>query len=411
MNKETNKLIPDLRFPEFVNEGEWEEKELSELGELINGLTYSPSDVQEKGLLVLRSSNIQNGQIDLNDCVFVNPDIKGVNLTDPDDILICVRNGSKNLIGKNAIIPMVLPLATHGAFMTVFRAKHPKFTFQLFQTDNYYNQVNADLGATINSINGKNFLKYKFIVPKPNEQQKIASCLSSLDEVIAAHSQKLDLLKEHKKGLMQNLFPQEGKKVPKLRFKEFVNDGEWVETTFGSTATFINGRAYKQEELLDKGKYRVLRVGNFFTNNNWYYSDLELDADKYCDNGDLLYAWSASFGPRIWQGEKTIYHYHIWKVVENPEIDKNFLLKLLDNETEKMKSQNANGFALLHITKGTIENWKCKIPTIKNEQQKIASCISSLDALIEAQTEKIEQLRLHKKGLMQCLIPKINDYK
>ena len=93
MSKDKNKLIPELRFPEFMNDGDWDEKELNELGNLINGLTYSPNDVREKGLLVLRSSNVQNGQIDLNDCVFVDPEIKGANLTKTDDILVCVRNG------------------------------------------------------------------------------------------------------------------------------------------------------------------------------------------------------------------------------------------------------------------------------------------------------------------------------
>ena len=83
---------------------------------------------------------------------------------------------------------------------------------------------------------------------------------------------------------------------------------------------FINGRAYKQPELLSEGKYPVLRVGNFFTNSNWYYSNLELEEDKYCDYGDLLYAWSASFGPRIWDGEKSIYHYHIWKILPKENI-------------------------------------------------------------------------------------------
>src|SRR5690606_36503976 len=167
-----DKLIPELRFPEFENEGEWDVKELSELGDLINGLTYSPNDVRENGLLVLRSSNIQNGVIDLNDCVYVRKDIKGPNLSKPNDILVCVRNGSKNLISKNAIIPEGIPSATHGAFMTVLRAKSAEFVFQLFQTDFYDKQVKADLGATINSINGKNFLKYEFPLPKnPHEQQ------------------------------------------------------------------------------------------------------------------------------------------------------------------------------------------------------------------------------------------------
>lgn len=201
--------VPKLRFKEFEKDPNWEVKELNQLGNLINGLTYSPEDVREKGILVLRSSNIQNGLIDFNDCVYVRTDIKGANLTKPNDILICVRNGSKNLIGKNAIIAEEIPLATHGAFMTVFRAKNPKFIFQLFQTDFYDKHVNADLGATINSINGKNFLKYKFPIPEnPKEQKKIADILSSLDEIIKEQANKIEQMKLHKKGLLQGLFPK-----------------------------------------------------------------------------------------------------------------------------------------------------------------------------------------------------------
>lgn len=201
--------VPKLRFKEFEKDGEWNFKKLNKLGNLINGLTYSPDDVREEGLLVLRSSNVQNGLIDLNDSVYVRTDIQGANLSKPNDILICVRNGSKNLIGKNAIIPKGMPLSTHGAFMTVFRATNPEFVFQLFQTDYYETQVKADLGATINSINGKNFLKYEFPVPEnPKEQQKIASCLSALDELITAQEEIIEQLKQHKKGLMQGLFPK-----------------------------------------------------------------------------------------------------------------------------------------------------------------------------------------------------------
>ncbi len=192
--------------------------------------------------------------------------------------------------------------------------------------------------------------------------------------------------------------------VPSLRFPEFRDAEEWDSTTFGAAATFINGKAYKQEELLDQGKYRVLRVGNFFTNKDWYFSDLELEENKYCDRGDLLYAWSASFGPRIWAGEKVIYHYHIWKVVEAKGIDKQFLFVLLDYETERMKATSANGLGLLHITKGAIEGWECWFPK-KDEQQKIADCLSSIDALISAQSQKVEALKTHKKGLMQQLFP------
>jgi type I restriction enzyme S subunit len=199
--------LPRLRVPQFINAGSWEETRLSQMGELVSGLTYSPDDVRESGLLVLRSSNVQNGEIALNDNVYVDPSIKGVNLSQPDDILICVRNGSKALIGKSALIPKGMPLCTHGAFMTVFRARAPRFVFQLFQTARYQKQVAGDLGATINSINGSQFLKYKFVVPKPAEQNRIATCLSSLDELIAAQRDRLTALQTHKQGLLQQLFP------------------------------------------------------------------------------------------------------------------------------------------------------------------------------------------------------------
>ena len=199
--------VPKLRFPEFRNAGEWEEKRLGDLGTLVSGLTYSPTDVRDGGLLVLRSSNIQNGEITLDDCVYVRRDVNGANLTQPDDILICVRNGSKQLIGKNTIVPKGMPVCTHGAFMTVFRASAPHFARVLLQTTAYQNQVAADLGATINSINGRQLLRYRFAVPKPTEQQRIADCLGSLDDLIAAEGRKLDALRQHKQGLMQQLFP------------------------------------------------------------------------------------------------------------------------------------------------------------------------------------------------------------
>ena len=129
---------------------------------------------------------------------------------------------------------------------------------------------------------------------------------------------------------------------------------EWPMVELGKFARLINGRAYKQEELLRDGPTPVLRVGNFFSNRDWYYSDLELENDKYCDAGDLLYAWSASFGPRIWEGPRAIFHYHIWKVETTEIIDKRFLFHLLEADSEKIKSEG-HGIAMRHTTKGFME--------------------------------------------------------
>lgn len=185
---------------------------------------------------------------------------------------------------------------------------------------------------------------------------------------------------------------------PKLRFPEFERD--WEIQKLGGISTFINGKAFNQSELKESGKYPILRVGNLFTNNHWYYSDLELDGSKYIDCGDLIYAWSATFGPRIWNDGKVIYHYHIWKVECGHSINKLFYYHLLDNETLRMKNNSSNGFALLHITKGTIENWTSSIPTLP-EQTKIASFLSTVDEKINLLKKQLSLLKQYKKGVMQ----------
>jgi type I restriction enzyme S subunit len=419
------KLIPEIRFPEFKNEGEWEIEELNELGELINGLTYSPDDVSDKGLLVLRSSNIQNGMIELNDCVYVREGIKGANLSKPNDILVCVRNGSKNLIGKNAIIPKGLPLSTHGAFMTVFRASNPELVFQLFQTDFYDTQVKADLGATINSINGKNFLKYEFPIPKnPKEQQKIAYCLSSLDEVISANSQKLDLLKDHKKALMQNLFPQEGEKVPKYRFKEFEKDGEWVEKKLGELIELkgrIGYRGYTLEDIVGKGEGAISmspsNINEFgtlsFTKSTYItWAKYEESPEIVLQNGfTVLVKTGSTFGKVAYiknLNDKTTINPQL-VVLKPKKVDSYFLYLLVSNTAIQTQiNETVVGGAIPTLSQESISKFEILVPKTK-EQEKIADCLSSLNDLIISQTERIEQLKLHKKGLMQGLFPKIND--
>ena len=146
-------------------------------------------------------------------------------------------------------------------------------------------------------------------------------------------------------------------------------DVGWEMVKLGEVCKVINGKAYKQEELLESGKYAVLRVGNFFSNRSWYYSDLELDEDKYCHKGDLLYAWSASFGPRIWDGEKTIYHYHIWKMIpDEKRINKLFLHHILDKDTEDIKAEGGRGIAMMHITKAGMELREIPLPPLSIQQ-------------------------------------------
>ena len=188
----------------------WEMKPLKSIGTCKNGLTYSPDDIVENGgLLVLRSSNIQNSQIALEDNVFVREDIKLNYKVQENDILVCVRNGSKDLIGKNALITKEVEGSVFGAFMTVYRSKYSNFIFQLLQTDLYQKQINNNLGATINQITSKHLNSFKFPFPPLEEQKKIADILSTVDKKIAFVEENINATEELKKGLMQKLLTGE----------------------------------------------------------------------------------------------------------------------------------------------------------------------------------------------------------
>ncbi|AWI39924.1 restriction endonuclease subunit S [Lactiplantibacillus plantarum] len=148
----------------------------------------------------------------------------------------------------------------------------------------------------------------------------------------------------------------------------------------GDVATFINGRAYKQSELLDSGKYKVLHVGNLYTNVSWYYSNLELADKYYINKGDLVYTWSATFGPHIWNGDKVIYHYHIWKIELSNYLDRDFALQILEADKARLLS-STNGSTMIHITKSDMESKVISLPTIE-EQKKLGSYLMKFDTLI-----------------------------
>lgn len=190
--------------------------------------------------------------------------------------------------------------------------------------------------------------------------------------------------------------------VPKIRFKGFTD--AWEQRKLGELVQFVNGRAYKQEELLDVGKYKVVRVGNFNTNEKWYFSDLELETDKYMDNGDLLYLWATSFGPVIWQEEKAIFHYHIWKLKNFESLDKKYLYSFLEWDKNKI-SQNTNGSTMVHITKNMIEQRDIEYPT-KSEQYRIGSLLESVDNLITLHQRKYNQVVNFKKAMLEKMFPK-----
>lgn len=175
---------------------------------------------------------------------------------------------------------------------------------------------------------------------------------------------------------------------------------EWKEYKLGDVVRLINGRAYLQHELFDKGKYKIVRVGNLSGGDKWFYSDMELSEEKYCEDGDLLYAWACNFGPYIWKGCKTIYHYHIWKLIEDDDVvDKLFLFYYLKYLTPYWLG-NVNGSVMVHITKGTMEKFLISLPSLA-AQRRIATILKSLDDKIEVNRRINDNLEQQAQALFK----------
>lgn len=219
-------------------------------------------------------------------------------------------------------------------------------------------------------------------------QEKIADKLDVVVRIIALRQQELQRLDDLVKARFVELFGD-----------PIINSRGWQAMALENNATLLNGRAYKQDELLDRGKYPVLRVGNFFSNRGWFYSDLELEEDKYCNNGDLLYAWSASFGPQIWRGSKVIYHYHIWKVLVGKAYNKQFLCSLLEYTTKRLM-HDTHGIAMMHLTKSGMEKTEFIVPPMELQEQ-FAAFVEQTDKSKAVIQKALAEAQLLFDSLMQ----------
>lgn len=246
----------------------------------------------------------------------------------------------------------------------------------------------ASSGTSIPQLTVPDIKKNEIELYSLSVQETIADKLDAVGRVIELRQQQLQTLDELVKARFIELF---GDPV--------LNQHGWRKVALEVNATLLNGRAYKQDELLDSGKYPVLRVGNFFSNRGWYYSDLELDDDKYCDNGDLLYAWSASFGPQIWNGGKVIYHYHIWKVLVGEAYNRQFLCKLLEYATESLMG-DTHGIAMMHLTKSGMEKTEFIVPPIERQEQ-FAAFVEQADKSKVAVQKALDEAQLLFDSLLQ----------
>jgi type I restriction enzyme, S subunit len=189
---------------------------------------------------------------------------------------------------------------------------------------------------------------------------------------------------------------------------DFPLPAQWATAPLADLATVLNGRAYKQSELLDTGT-PVLRVGNLFTSNKWYYSDLKLEEDKYCNDGDLIFAWSASFGPFIWNGGRAIYHYHIWKLpLHSPaDLSRDYLYLYLLNKTDEIKA-SGHGISMVHMTKEKMERLEVPLPPLA-EQHRIVAKVDELMVLCDQLEAARQERRQGQQRLVAASLQRLNQ--
>ena len=345
----------------------WKYKNLGDVIDITMGQSPSSDTYNESEGLPFFQGNADFGKMHPNVRVYCNAPIR---IADKKDILISVRApiGAINIADRKCCI---------GRGLAALRGsnKYENRFLYYFLNASKEKLIAQGTGSTFKSI-GKDTLKSLQVpVLTISEQERIVAELDLLSGIIdkqKAQLKELDILAQ---SIFYDMF---GNPVE--------NEKGWETKQLSSVSTLINGRAYSQNELLDEGKYKILRVGNFFTNSNYYYSNLELEDDKYCNTGDLLFAWSASFGAFIWDGGKVIYHYHIWKVLYDKDVLDIQYYRFLLNTMTTFFMKDVHGIGMVHLTKAGMEQYLLPIPPLAL-QKSFADRI----AAIEMQKNSINQ--------------------
>ena len=399
MSKEVkNKIVPRLRFPEFRNDLECGEKTL---GSLCSTIASGKDNIDANGEYYLYGSTGIIGRTN--------------NYSHDGDFLLVARVGANaglltRATCKFGVTDNTLVISPNNLENIDFI----KYTLEKFGL----NKLVFGSGQPL--ITGGQLKSLFIYSPKPQEQQKIADCLSSLDELISAQNQQLEALKAHKKGLMQQLFPAEGETVPQLRFAEFRDSGEWVEKMLGELLQFKNGINASKEQYGKGIKFiNVLDIlQNEYITHKKIIGSVEV-SDEMVNNfsvnyGDILFQRSSETQEEVGTANVYLDKEHVATfggfVIRGKKIgiyDPVFLNKLLKTQAIRNSiSSKSGGSTRFNIGQESLISIKILLPSL-NEQQKIASCLSALDELITAQKEKIAALKMHKKGLMQGLFPAV----
>ncbi|BAS68178.1 restriction endonuclease subunit S [Bathymodiolus septemdierum thioautotrophic gill symbiont] len=424
-------LEPELRFPEFLGMGKWDKIKFIDVADkkikwsFIGGpfgSNLKSSDYVADGIRIIQLQNIGDGEFKGDYKIFTSEEKANELLSNniyPNEIILSKMGDP---VGRACLIP-----DTHKRYVMCSDGIRLVVDEELFSKYFIYTLINSvqfralvektATGSTRKRIGLDDLKKLLMIVPKRDEQQKIADCLSSIDELITSHTKKYDALKAHKKGLMQQLFPAEGETVPKLRFPAFRDAGEWEERKLGEVASFLKGKGISKADITTDGKQPCIRYGELYTLYNETIENISSHTNITANNlvlsksNDVIIPASGETQEDIATAscvmESGIALGGDLNIIRT-KMNGVFLSYYLNSAKKYFIAQMSQGISVVHLYPSQLKNLGINIPKII-EQQKIANCLSSIDNLITTQAQKIESLKAHKKGLMQQLFPATDE--
>ena len=357
----------------------WEQRKLPEFVSFFNGLTYTPDDVQETGTLVLRSSNVKNGEIVDADNVYVSDEVVTSENVKEGDIIVVVRNGSRALIGKHAQIKASMPNTVIGAFMSGIRSEHSSFVNALLDTSAFENEIAKNMGATINQITGYMFSKMEFMIPSGEEQDKIGAYFKQLDHLITLHQRKLEHVKKMKKSMLQKMFPKKNQLYPEVRFPGFTD--AWEQRKLGEVVEFLDTMRKPLEGAKRiSGPYPYYGASGIVDYVDGYLFDEELIllSEDGANITDRNYPVCFLTSGKYWVNN----HAHVLKTKEGNE--NNFICNSLERKDYK---QYNTGMAMPKLNQEVCKGIPISCPTFA-EQKKIGDYFRRLDHLITLHQRK-----------------------
>lgn len=404
-----NRNKPPVRFGKFSED--WKQRQLTELVEFYSGLTYSPNDIRRKGVLVLRSSNVSNGEIVDSDNVYVTPSAVNCEYVRKGDIVIVVRNGSRSLIGKHAEIKRNLNNTVVGAFMTGIRSEHHSYVNALLDTSNFDKQIKENIGATINQITGYMFSKMGFLVPQSDEEKHFIGMLfCNIDKAIILQRRKIEKLRNIRNSCLANMFPRNGEDVPKIRFHGF--DGKWEKRKLGNIGKTYTGLSGKTKEDFGHGKARFITYMNVFSNpicDPGLTEPIEPDSKQNeVEIGDVFFTISSETPEEVGMSSvllekkgKTYLNSFCFGFRPSQKIDSLFLAYLL--RCPSVRSNLivlAQGISRYNISRNKVMEIEIDIPSL-DEQYYLGRFFFTYDRTIALQCERLEKLKNIKKAFLE----------